>query len=82
MSVDVSCARSEAAAINRNIQMKHDVVNNEDGPLARSTFTRQTNGYNRNPRELQRLIDLPPGIEERLQNIQEHLNVKIGMRNF
>ncbi|CAG8602027.1 6824_t:CDS:2 [Paraglomus brasilianum] len=78
--LDVSCARSEAAAINRNIQMKHDVVNNEDGPLARSTFTastRQINGNNRNPRELQRLIDLPPGVEERLQNIQEHLNVKI-----
>ncbi|CAG8531944.1 12807_t:CDS:2 [Acaulospora colombiana] len=69
-----SCARSDAAEINRNIQMKFDVVNNNDGPLARSTFSskNQINDGKKRP-----LTELPSGVEERLQNIEKHLGVNI-----
>ncbi|CAI2177586.1 19780_t:CDS:2 [Funneliformis geosporum] len=70
-----SCARSDAAEINRNIQMKLDVVNNEDGPLARSTFT--SANHNRSDLDKKSLADLPRGIEDRLQNIEKHLNIEI-----
>ncbi|RIA89302.1 hypothetical protein C1645_738746 [Glomus cerebriforme] len=69
-----SCARSDAAEINRNIQMKLDVVNNEDGPLARSTFT--STSHNRNDANKRSLAELPRGVEERFQNIEKHLKVE------
>ncbi|CAG8578143.1 15535_t:CDS:2 [Acaulospora morrowiae] len=69
----LSCARSDAAEINRNIQMKFDVVNNDDGPLARSTFS----SSQRNDRVKRHLIELPSGVEERLQNIEKHLAINI-----
>ncbi|CAG8440445.1 11921_t:CDS:2 [Diversispora eburnea] len=68
----ISCARTDAAEINRNIQMKHDVVNNDDGPLARSTFL-SSNQRNDKTKEL------PTGVEERIQNIEKHLNLKIDV---
>ncbi|KAI8372248.1 hypothetical protein EDC96DRAFT_500443 [Choanephora cucurbitarum] len=67
---DVTCARTDAREINRNIQMKFDVVNNEDGPLARSLqvhHQKQTSSTDPNI----------PDMSERLQNLQDHLNVKI-----
>lgn len=67
---DVTCARTDAREINRNIQMKFDIVNNEDGPLARSlihnTATAQPVNSSSNSADL----------SERLNNIQEHLNVR------
>ncbi|GBB98026.1 hypothetical protein RclHR1_03120011 [Rhizophagus clarus] len=68
-----SCARSDAAEINRNIQMKLEVVNNEDGSLARSTFTSTI--HNRNDVNKRSLAELPRGVEERFQNIEKHLGV-------
>ncbi|CAG8435773.1 10320_t:CDS:2 [Funneliformis caledonium] len=70
-----SCARSDAAEINRNIQMKLDVVNNEDGPLARSTFN--SVNHNRSDPDKKSLAELPRGVEDRLQNIEKHLNIEI-----
>ncbi|CAG8561570.1 8513_t:CDS:2 [Rhizophagus irregularis] len=68
-----SCARSDAAEINRNIQMKLDVVNYEDGPLARSTFT--STNHNRSDSIKRSLAELPRGVEERFQNIEKHLDI-------
>ncbi|KAI9025331.1 hypothetical protein CLU79DRAFT_844700 [Phycomyces nitens] len=67
---DVTCARADAREINRNIQMKFDIVNNEDGPLARSMLSanelvRQTGTSHKNQ-----------GTIDRLQDIEEHLNVR------
>ncbi|KAF0461423.1 map3k12-binding inhibitory protein 1 isoform x2 [Gigaspora margarita] len=70
----ISCARSDAAEINRNIQMKLDVVNNEDGPLARSTFS---SSHQRNEGNKTSTTYLSSGVEERIQNIEKHLNVQI-----
>ncbi|CAG8752171.1 1599_t:CDS:10, partial [Cetraspora pellucida] len=70
----ISCARSDAAEINRNIQMKLDVVNNEDGPLARSTFS---SAHQRNETNKISPAYLSSGVEERIQNIEKHLNVQI-----
>ncbi len=56
--------------------MKLDVVNNEDGPLARSTFT--SANHNRSDPNKKSLAELPRGVEDRLQNIEKHLNIEIG----
>ncbi|KAI8394160.1 uncharacterized protein BYT42DRAFT_553581 [Radiomyces spectabilis] len=68
---DVTCARTDAREINRNIQMKFDIANNEDEPLARSLLS--SNEHVRYGKS-----DKAPeeGTEERLRNLQEHLNIK------
>lgn len=85
---DVTCARADAREINRNIQMKFDVVNNEDGPLARSLVptvpdkqqhqqqksiytigNRESNNDHKNQVATQ-------AMEERLGNLESHLNVQ------
>jgi hypothetical protein len=53
--------------------MKLDVVNNEDGPLARSTFT--STNHNRSGANKKSLAELPRGVEERFQNIEKHLEI-------
>ncbi|KAI9283341.1 hypothetical protein BY458DRAFT_496250 [Sporodiniella umbellata] len=67
---DVTCARTDAREINRNIQMKFDIVNNEDGPLARSTNVIQN-----------KETEVPTSTQsesiERINNIEQHLNVKL-----
>lgn len=80
-SADVTCARTDAREINRNIQMKLDIVNNEDGPLARSLLSSSDHvrigeqpssvsssllSSNKNQHE---------GAIERIKNIEQHLNV-------
>ncbi|CAG8839147.1 31895_t:CDS:2, partial [Racocetra persica] len=65
---------SNPEEINRNIQMKLDVVNNEDGPLARSTFS---SAHQRNETNKTSPACLSSGVEERIQNIEKHLNVQI-----
>jgi hypothetical protein len=73
-SDDVTCARTDAREINRNIQMKFDIVNNEDGPIARSLVT-----FNDNKSALatENSIETSADVTERLNNIQEHLNIKL-----
>jgi hypothetical protein len=73
-SDDVTCARTDAREINRNIQMKFDIVNNEDGPIARSLLA-----FNDNKSTLsaENTIETSANVTERLNNIQEHLNVKL-----
>ncbi|RCH91654.1 hypothetical protein CU098_007007 [Rhizopus stolonifer] len=72
---DITCARTDAREINRNIQMKFDIVNNEDGPLARSLQTFHDLKANAVPSD--KNIQTGADATERLQNIQDHLNVKI-----
>ncbi|KAI8981482.1 hypothetical protein BDB01DRAFT_794236 [Pilobolus umbonatus] len=73
---DVTCARTDAREINRNIQMKFDIVNNEDGPLARSLVayndSKAEANDNKNTTDSTTSVDM----EERLTNIEDHLNVK------
>ncbi|KAH8548125.1 hypothetical protein BGW37DRAFT_508347 [Umbelopsis sp. PMI_123] len=66
---DVTCARTDAREIDRSIQMKFDVVNNEDGPLARSLVT------SANHVSLGSTMHKGSGAEERLQNLEQHLNI-------
>ncbi|KAL0073746.1 hypothetical protein J3Q64DRAFT_1745028 [Phycomyces blakesleeanus] len=68
---DVTCARADAREINRNIQMKFDIVNNEDGPLARSMLS-----ANELVRQTGSSSHKDQGIIDRLQDIEEHLNVR------
>jgi len=66
---DVTCARTDAREIDRSIQMKFDVVNNEDGPLARSLVT------SANHVSVGSTVHKGSGAEERLQNLEQHLNI-------
>lgn len=65
-STDVTCARADAREINRNMQMKFDIVNNEDGPLARS----RTQGQAAKPSETDEDMH-----RERVRNLEQHLNL-------
>ncbi|KAI9310756.1 hypothetical protein BX666DRAFT_2021610 [Dichotomocladium elegans] len=69
-STDITCARADAREINRNIQMKFDIVNNEDGPLARSTLSSSSV-----PKTGQEKQISDEGHCERIDNISAHLNL-------
>jgi hypothetical protein len=73
---DVTCARTDAREINRNIQMKFDIVNNEDGPLARSlsTFNDKKNTETTNTTAT---VSGAADSIERINNIEQHLNIKL-----
>ncbi|KAJ3150711.1 hypothetical protein HDU86_006328 [Geranomyces michiganensis] len=87
---DANCARVDAVQLNRTVQMKLDIAHNESGPLERST-TRAAEAGPEEERGRQRGNALSvtacancaflDGIEERLGNIQEHLNVSFVSRN-
>lgn len=72
-STDITCARADAREINRNIQMKFDIVNNEDGPLARSRLQEASSSSTTSA------VTTDPSNQqlhkERVQNIEQHLNV-------
>ncbi|RUO96824.1 hypothetical protein BC936DRAFT_141406 [Jimgerdemannia flammicorona] len=82
---DITCARTDAREINRNIQMKFDVVNNEDGPLARSlahgkaaaaaAAEEEQRGRRGGAGEMR---GVSGGTGERLKNLEEHLSVRFG----
>lgn len=67
---DVTCARTDAREINRNIQMKFDIVNNEDGPLARSTITVGNKHTENHTATAADPI-------ERINNMEQHLNIRL-----
>lgn len=66
------CARTDAREIDRNIQMKFDIVNNEDGPLQRSLVTSASHV------KVGSIIRKESGADERLQNLEDHLNIRYG----
>ncbi|CAM0141882.1 hypothetical protein VKS41_004415 [Umbelopsis sp. WA50703] len=66
------CARTDAREIDRSIQMKFDVVNNEDGPLQRSLVTSASHIKVGSTKRKE------SGADERLQNLEEHLNIRYG----
>ncbi|KAJ3169923.1 hypothetical protein HDU88_000565 [Geranomyces variabilis] len=88
-STDANCARVDAVQLNRTVQMKLDIVHNESGPLERST-TRTEAVHGEGKQRGGRASSMPAtcancafldGIEDRLGNIQEHLNVSFVSRN-
>ncbi|KAJ2961491.1 hypothetical protein NQZ79_g3270 [Umbelopsis isabellina] len=64
------CARTDAREIDRSIQMKFDIVNNEDGPLQRSLVTSASHV------KVGSTIRKESGADERLQNLEDHLNIR------
>ncbi|KAF7723109.1 hypothetical protein EC973_002339 [Apophysomyces ossiformis] len=78
---DVTCARADAREINRNIQMKFDIVNNEDGPLARSMLA---NAASRSiyGEEAASSNATEKSADSRLRPIEEHLNVQFQPGKF
>ncbi|KAJ3296519.1 hypothetical protein HK104_001526 [Borealophlyctis nickersoniae] len=74
LNTESTCARTDAADLNRTIQMKLDVVHNESGPLERSTHrTSSAPATSKNADS----STVPAGVEERLRNVQRHLNVEL-----
>ncbi|KAI8879847.1 hypothetical protein K501DRAFT_256068 [Backusella circina FSU 941] len=71
---DITCARTDAREINRNIQMKFDIVNNEDSSLARSLLPSRLNETNTST-----TIQGGADMTERVNNIQDHLHVKFDV---
>ncbi|KAG2205975.1 hypothetical protein INT47_005293 [Mucor saturninus] len=72
---DVTCARTDAREINRNIQMKFDIVNNEDGPLARSLLS--YNDANKQQDLSKSTSNTCADPSERISNIEQHLNIRL-----
>lgn len=72
---DVTCARTDAREINRNIQMKFDIVNNEDGPLARSLLSFNDANKQQGPSDTMTNTCADP--TERIHNIEQHLNIRL-----
>ncbi|KAI0745869.1 hypothetical protein C8Q76DRAFT_808284 [Earliella scabrosa] len=82
-----SCARTDAKAQNRDLQMKYDIAKNEDGPLRRTMKAAAPAQPESDPaQEANRKVlgfaqEYPraeryPGLDERLQNIEKHLAVR------
>lgn len=84
-----TCARTDAVKINRRAQMKYDVVHDEDGPLARSTFDQSdTSQRNADPsiQRSRRAGDTKAArgqvLGMRCETIEDHLNVQYGMSGY
>jgi len=69
----IGCARSNAKKIDRNVQMKKDVVRNLEGPLERSTHKFHFQPEKSQIGEVQHW-----GIQERLKDIESHLHLNYG----
>lgn len=87
---NASCARLDAKTIDREEQMKYDIVKNEDGPLSKTMKQEkekefeQTDGIGPSkPSGSNNLgvIDTAkrfPALDERLRNAEQHLAVRYG----
>lgn len=89
-----SCARSDAKAQDRDVQMKYDVAKNEDGPLKRTMRTKvEPSGVDGIPiggsaKGKQRAtmgdfdtdvtVERHPGLAGRLADVETHLAVRYG----
>lgn len=79
-----SCARTDAKTQNRDVQMKYDIVKNEDGPL-RKTLKRhydakatETGTQTTTKKSDNATVSRYPGLDERLSNIETHVAVRYG----
>lgn len=76
-----SCARTDAKTQNRDVQMKYDIVKNEDGPL-RKTLKREHEVTTEQeyapvaPVDAVPSAERYPALDERLRNIEAHLAVR------
>ncbi len=77
-----ACARVDHKKIHRRIQIKTSRVENLWGPLDRLSSKKQEHSEpisGDNPQAVQqRLILLPEGVEERVRNMEEHLQIPVG----
>ncbi|PIL35952.1 hypothetical protein GSI_01612 [Ganoderma sinense ZZ0214-1] len=86
-----SCARTDAKTQNRDLQMKYDIVKNEDGPLRRTMKPGALSGTNSSqhtapakdnhngaarPTEGYPSVERYPALDERLQNVEKHFAVR------
>ncbi|KAG8689658.1 hypothetical protein FRC11_001363 [Ceratobasidium sp. 423] len=62
-------ARTDAVKLNRDVQMKYDIVKNEDGPLGKTMKAGD-------PKPPVGAGDRPLGVTERFQAIETHLGVR------
>ena len=87
---DLSCARTDARPLNRDVQMKYDIAKNEDGPLKKTMKSMIPPAGTSTDRTKKRLgssvhsstspvtLEKHPGLAERFENLENHLAVKYG----
>jgi hypothetical protein len=82
-----SCARTDAKALDRDVQMKYDIAKNEEGPLRRTIKVPATAQDIPKSKSKQRRTTVNedslsrerhPGLDERLVNLETHLAVRYG----
>ncbi|KAF8658332.1 hypothetical protein AX16_002099 [Volvariella volvacea WC 439] len=83
-----SCARTDAKVLNRDVQMRYDIVKNEDGPLRRTVKALDKDssqplpeaildgGQNSATTDEGDMASRIPGLDERVKNIEQHLAVR------
>ncbi|KAI0305492.1 hypothetical protein B0F90DRAFT_1808742 [Multifurca ochricompacta] len=77
----VSCARTDAKTVDREVMMKFDIAKNEEGPLRR-TLKVEVKGESNGPTA--RIVgddnsvtaNRYPGLDERLKNLETHLAMR------
>ena len=79
-----SCARTDAKTQNREIQMRYDIVKNEDGPL-RKTLKRDHDNAEADvatvptgSKAQEVTADRYPGLDERVRSVETHVAVRYG----
>lgn len=84
-----SCARTDARALDRDVQMKYDIAKNEEGPLRRTVKVGMTfqDGLDSKGKQPQTAADdgslgkeRYSGVDERLLNLETHVSIRYGER--
>lgn len=88
---DLSCARTDARPLDRDVQMKYDIAKNEDGPLKKTMKSMTAPAGTSADRTKKKVgpslhsgtslitLEKHPGLAERFENLENHLSVKYGM---
>jgi hypothetical protein len=78
-----SCARTDARTLDRDVHMKFDIAQNDEGPLRKTIL----DPSKQKGKQRANVVDVPPdvptadkhpGLDERLANMESHLAVKYG----
>ncbi|KAG8688041.1 hypothetical protein FRC08_011650 [Ceratobasidium sp. 394] len=69
-------ARTDAVKLNRDVQMKYDIVKNEDGPLGKTVRTKPVQGVGAN---MSTDAVSRAAFSERFEAVETHLALKYGM---
>ena len=78
-----SCARTDAKAQNRAVQVRQDIAKNEDGPLRRTIKVSAESAAIpqiplKSPTDTEPSLAKHPGMVERFLNIETHLAIHYG----